>query len=486
MKVVVTPRSSGRVASNENERPPQKAKSITSTTPADDPPPAPSTSPPARRGRRRLFFHKSRPVRHAHIRHNWVFYPVAVMQMAAQAIQCAVRGWLARRRVQAMRRPALVTKALQEEGEIEREERLVRRQYSFQSKYLRRTGATSLAGLRVYAATLIQAVVRGRGPRRRFQMIMWDMYHIAAAEIQLHWRRMKRRRQFSGYRPKPQASTAALTIQRAWRSHNNRRIFAYYKGLVAFKDKGDAAMMLKAVNPREAALLDLALGAHVRFRLGGPVFPPTVYYKIFTHRALVDVCAFAPRDYVAAQAAKPRADAARHLKEAEGAHKPPLSTESWYRRVENNDWRPVQVGALRTATQGAIPSRKTEGYIFHPSKLVRREDAERLKRSRRLQWLKDMYRTGLMAQARASASSAMADYQAQYGADFEVEEIDQEARDLLTWTDNLDFDAYVEEWGSIGTTARVDPLNLDLKDLPFEGSEEGGEVDLESESLLTI
>lgn len=406
------------------------------------------------------------------------------MHLAAQVIQAAVRGLLVRRRLErALKRPALVARALEEEGEIERQEKLVRRQYNFQSKYLRRTGATSLAGLRVYAVTLIQAVARGRGPRRRFQMVMWDMYHIAAAEIQLHWRRMRRRRQFSGYKPKPQASSAAVIIQRAWRSHNNRRIFAYYRGLVAFKDKGDAALMLKAVNPREAALLDLALGAHVRFRLGGPMFPPTVYYKIFTHRALVDVCAFAPRDYVAAQAAKPRADAARHLKEVPSQGQRPLNTDTWYRRVENNDWRPVQIGALRTATQAAIPSRRTEGYIFHPSKLVRREDAERLKRSRRLQWLKDMYRTGLMAQAKASASSPIADYQAQYGADFEVEEIDQEARDLLTWTDNLDFDAYVEEWGSIGTTARVDPLNLDLRDLPAFEDDNG---ELKSESLLTI
>ncbi len=66
-----------------------------------------------------------------------------------------------------------------------------------------------------------------------------------------------------------------------------------------FRDRGDACSLLKAINPREASLLDVAAGGHVRFRLGGQVFPPTVYYKIFTHRALVDVGAFAPRDYMA-------------------------------------------------------------------------------------------------------------------------------------------------------------------------------------------
>jgi hypothetical protein len=42
--------------------------------------------------------------------------------------------------------------------------------------------------------------------------------------------------------------------------------------------------MLRAINPREAALLDAAAGAHVRFRLDGRPFPPAVVYKIFTHR----------------------------------------------------------------------------------------------------------------------------------------------------------------------------------------------------------
>lgn len=51
--------------------------------------------------------------------------------------------------------------------------------------------------------------------------------------------------------------------------------------------KGDPRAMLRAINPREAALLDAAAGAHVRFRLGGSSFPPVVLYKIFTHRPVV-------------------------------------------------------------------------------------------------------------------------------------------------------------------------------------------------------
>jgi len=55
--------------------------------------------------------------------------------------------------------------------------------------------------------------------------------------------------------------------------------------------------MLRNINPGEASLLDAASQSHVRFRLGGSQFPPTIYYKIYIHKGLIDICAFAPRDY---------------------------------------------------------------------------------------------------------------------------------------------------------------------------------------------
>jgi hypothetical protein len=86
-----------------------------------------------------------------------------------------------------------------------------------------------------------------------------------------------------------------------------------------FRERGDPRELLKCINPREAQLADAASGIHVRFRLGGTVFPPLVFYKIFTHRPVTgeawiklknsskltsllsglstDICAFCPRDY---------------------------------------------------------------------------------------------------------------------------------------------------------------------------------------------
>ena len=46
--------------------------------------------------------------------------------------------------------------------------------------------------------------------------------------------------------------------------------------------------------------MDPAAALCVKFRLGGPVFPPKIYYKIFTRRPVIDMNAFSPRDYAAA------------------------------------------------------------------------------------------------------------------------------------------------------------------------------------------
>ncbi|KAJ1481383.1 hypothetical protein T484DRAFT_2730790 [Baffinella frigidus] len=91
---------------------------------------------------------------------------------------------------------------------------------------------------------------------------------------------------------------AAFVIQRSFRRFINVRIYKYYRNLVNFRHRGDPGLLLRCINPQEAALTqDRASGAVVRFRLGGAMFPPIVYYKIFVRSAVTDVGAFAPRDY---------------------------------------------------------------------------------------------------------------------------------------------------------------------------------------------
>lgn len=90
------------------------------------------------------------------------------------------------------------------------------------------------------------------------------------------------------------------------------------------------------MNPGEAGILDAAAKCHIRFRLGGDKFPPLIYYKIFAHGSIVDINAFAPRDYVKIKKEKKKATVNIRLdKDPNDKH------DGWYERFENNGWRPI-------------------------------------------------------------------------------------------------------------------------------------------------
>ncbi len=75
------------------------------------------------------------------------------------------------------------------------------------------------------------------------------------------------------------------------------------------------------------------------------VFPPNIYYKIFTYRNIVDLCAFSPRDYTSMDLRRPlpsnihntgKKKAVDCVKEGACGR-----TDNWYKRWENNGWRMV-------------------------------------------------------------------------------------------------------------------------------------------------
>jgi hypothetical protein len=119
--------------------------------------------------------------------------------------------------------------------------------------------------------------------------------------------------------------------------------------------------------------LTVAVFSLLSFLLFQEIFPPSIYYKIYTHKPLVDVNAFAPRDYtkistkqllpkiIHNKVPKTWADTGKSkfmYKVGEGGKKRKKKpadlcfheiTESWYKRIENNGWRPVsdRVNSLR-------------------------------------------------------------------------------------------------------------------------------------------
>lgn len=75
-------------------------------------------------------------------------------------------------------------------------------------------------------------------------------------------------------------------------------------------------------------------------------FPPLIYYKIFAHGSIVDINAFAPRDY-----AKIKKEKKKQIINIKYDKDPNDKHDGWYNRYENNGWRPVSKISIKFIIQ---------------------------------------------------------------------------------------------------------------------------------------
>lgn len=253
-------------------------------------------------------------------------------------------------------------------------------------------------------------------------------------------------------RPDLTEQDAAIRLQRWWRKYLDVNVYRYYRDLISFRQKGDPSMMLRAINPGEARYLDSAAGVHVKFRLAGEHFPPQIYYKIFTHRPIQDIGAYAPRDYTR-QGAKIPLPRIRHNKmrrtDEEGR-------DGWYKRFENNGWRLVSDRVihrlLQTSMDPVTVQTSDKRAEFHYSRLQRRQDVDRRRKQKKLDWMRQMYAKGLANDLTEKQDSNTTDA----SPNGEKSLLDGEVDELIRWSDSLNFEDYWFEWKELATTANSD------------------------------
>uniref|UniRef100_A0A7S1UGA4 Uncharacterized protein n=1 Tax=Phaeomonas parva TaxID=124430 RepID=A0A7S1UGA4_9STRA len=491
---------------------------------------------------RRGFAARSRVSRRAMLQRPWV-YPIASFHLATVMIQAAVRGFVARatldRRLSRRSRSiSSISKPESGPGDGGEDSTLLARYLSLGSPV-----EGEKVGFVAFCATRIQASYRGHSLRRiRFegQRILklqgFSIYHIAALEIQVAWREHYKNRLMAGSlsakdlkaraRARSEAEEekaeldaieerrsredeAAAKIQHLWRGMAATRIYRYYRDLIRFFFAGDPKELLRAINPAEAQLFDAAAGVFVRFRLGGYSFPPTIYYKIFTHRPVADVGAFAPRDYTRVNDVDDMGDEACAIRVGETLYEAKLrggdaDGQGWYRRVECNGWRPVTLQVIQD--KGLDPVYKethARSKPFHWSRLQRQEDVLRKRKAKKRRWLQKMYMDGLAAEkaesktadsnsktadddgAKFDPDSKMLDEklpgpEARFGAKTRertrwIEDNDwaliageggddaggpggglmgaaEPLEELLQWSDELDYDSYMNSWAAFATS----------------------------------
>lgn len=345
-------------------------------------------------------------------------------------------------------------------------------------------------GFRQFTATYLQAWYRKEQQRWKYTLERFPLYHIAALQIQYAWKTHYQYKLYASNRPSESPrSRAARVLQAAWKGYTHRRIFRYYRDLISFQNVGDPSSMLRAINPTEASLLDASMGAHVRFRLGGVSFPPTIYYKIFTKRPVCDLNAFSPKDYTISRQTAPLCHS-QQLK-TKGARRASTvfirvgnsyyrakqaeeETRHWYRRMENNGWRPVTAKVISEATGDVIcqDTAKRELPGFHYSKLVRQQDRATQRRLKKRAWMQKLYTQGLLHPESPAAANSNGDDDNQetqetpgpddiaataeeflFDVDFDNDQWEQDAEHMFQWADALDYDSYVANWHTVGKTA---------------------------------
>lgn len=300
------------------------------------------------------------------------------------------------------------------------------------------------------------------------------LYQVAAFEIQQAWRLFEQRLRSrsldqSSWTEQEQLvhyakllAEAARKIQRSWRGQRDKSVFMTLRDTIAmFRRSGDPHLLLRAVLPRESCLLDPAMQVHVRFRLGGPRFPPTIFYKIYTHGNVVDLGSFAPREYYL-----------ERLSQEQGNILP--GDLGWYTRVENNGWRPL---AVRFASEGLV-DKEVEKFTarrpqnFHYSKLRRRQEQEIKRRRRKIEWFQKLY--GMSESMSPQDIPLDVLPESAFGQDEfsprDIGDLDEDDM-LLDWSRKVDFDAYMESWRAIATTDGSEgslPITMRLSPVAFE------------------
>lgn len=419
------------------------------------------------------FMRKSKAEKKEIICKPWL-YPMAAQNLAAILIQKRVRGMLCRKH------RAADPLAFQKPRKGPKELKSGLRFRSPMQQFVAMGGSFSdERGFHSFVATKLQAWFRMQRLRWRRVLDRYPLYHIAALQLQYAWKMHRRHRAGNQQARSPtlwstmsSVHCAALCIQSAWKRFTRRRLFHYYRDLLLFRSTGDPSQMLRAINPTEASLLDASMGAQVRFRLGGLAFPPTIYYKIFTRKPVCDLGVFSPKDYARARPAS-HSHGTRRQKHTMyirvgtsyfRAQQEAEDTRLWYRRLENNGWRPVTAKVLAEANADPIAqstgNRRRVSGTYHFSRIARQQDRERVRRHKKRLWMQKLYTQGLLSSAAhpeiESEQQSMKEPSVLFDVDFDDESWETEAEEMFQWASALDYDAYVENWHELGRTAATD------------------------------
>jgi len=377
---------------------------------------------------------------------NPAVFPIISFNLAALRIQKWWQGTRVRRRMRGLMKPRKTTK---QPPESRHAVRTYVGYFNETGESHRQPNGNATMRFKHWCARRIQLKWRAVLAQRRAKYHCFPVYQFAALEIQRYYRTYQHLKNSSKRRAAiTTAAQAALIIQRMWRAFTSRRIYCYFRDLIVFRQNSDPVTLMRSLNPKEASLVDSSSGVYVRFRLGGASFPPIIYYKLYTSQSVTDICSFAPRDYsrerqtrqknklVHTHALLPEEDRTNYL--------------YWYKRWENNGWRPIS-DKLLVDNDEVVETTAAKKIDFHYSKLVRQVDLLKKRKKKKLAWLKKMYSQQGVITTKHQSQEVKELVQTLNQIDEKTDDVfdkdwEDQADDLLTWSSGLDYEAYQDNW----------------------------------------
>lgn len=111
---------------------------------------------------------------------------------------------------------------------------------------------------------------------------------------------------------------------------------------------------------------------------------------------------------------------------------------------------------------------KPAKQTFKHTKVLRKQDVEEKRKKLKIEWMKKMYKEGLL---RAKTGDVETNMIIEEAAKSLIDTLDKdglhtiedwEVNELLEWTNALNFDDYSKNWSSLGTSAYADKLTCTL------------------------
>ena len=181
---------------------------------------------------------------------------------------------------------------------------------------------------------------------------------------------------------------AARVIQRRWRRWVNMAPFRWCKAMLYHAEHSDTPQsLLKLIAPADSNIVDDAAGVRIRLRLGvhsdqdGEKL--AIFYKIFTVRTVIDLCASSPKKYADSPAFIHRTNVTFQSK-----------GDSSYVRKENNPWRVVAWDALRSTAGMVAQARITNHTVknFNFDCKTRKQNQMKKYKQKYRKWMTTLYR----------------------------------------------------------------------------------------------